>query len=185
MSSLKTKAKGARDLMNLLRPARKFNSLINAIDGAMGLIAGVLIFIMTALISFAVILRYVFNRPPTWTFDVCSFLLLAIAMFSGVYTMREDAHISFSIITDKLKPSFRRVTIALGSICGFVYCFVLLEESIRLGLRAIKYKIYAMAWVRLPDIYLFAMITVGALFLLLTFLVKMFAQIFKSDKISA
>jgi TRAP-type C4-dicarboxylate transport system permease small subunit len=168
--------------MKLLPVVRKIWSFSKAVDSAMGLIAGIITMVLVAIISYEVFLRYVFNRPPSWAFDVCTFLLLVVAMFSGAYTMGKDGHISFDMVTDRLSPRLRRLVIACGSFCGLIYCYFLVQESIKLALRSIKFRSYAMAYVRFPEIYLFLVMIVGALFLFLTFLIKILGEAFDIDR---
>ncbi len=168
--------------MDMLPVVRKVLSFSKSLDSAMGLIAGIITLVIVAIVSYEVFLRYFFNMPPSWAFDVSTFLLLVVAMFSGAYTMGQDGHISFNMVTDRLSPRLRRLVIACGSFCGLIYCYFLVQESVKMALKAFKYRSYAVAYVRFPEIYLFLVMIVGALFLFLTFLIKILAEAFNIDQ---
>lgn len=168
--------------MKISKAIQKSYSFIKAIDGVFGLVAGLCILVITAVVSYEVFFRYVLNRPPSWAFDVCSYLLLAVAVFSGVYAMEQDGHVRFTMLVQKLKPKPRIIIISMGSIFGIIYCVVLLTESIKLGLLAIERNIYTFAQARIPEIYLYLIIITGAFFLSLTFLVKLVLEIYCTPK---
>lgn len=61
-----------------------------------------------ALISWSVLMRYVFNRPPAWVDDVVGFLLVGIVMLSAAQALRNGEHIGVDVLTSKLGPRARR-----------------------------------------------------------------------------
>lgn len=164
------------------RAAEKFYSTIKAIDGVLGIIAGFCILVITIIICYEIIARYLFHRPPIWAFDICSYLLLVVALFSGAYAMAENGHVSFTMVLERLKPKARRVAMIIGFILGLTYCFFLLSQSVRLGAMAINRNMYTHDQLSIPDIYLYLVIIVGALFLSVTFLVKAIIEVFDVEK---
>jgi len=73
------------------------------------LAALILLFVMAA-VSVDVVMRYVFNRPLGWTYDLIS-LYLMTALFYLVLsrTFAEGAHISVDILEGRFPPAVRRV----------------------------------------------------------------------------
>ena len=160
----------------------KLYATIKRIDRTLGLIAGIGILVMTGIICYEIVARYVFHRPPIWAFDICSYLLLVVAVFSGAYAMAENGHISFTMVVEKLKVKTRRVVMMAGSILGLVYCGLLVSETVKLAAMAVKRNIHTHDQLGIPDIYLYLVIFVGAFFLSVTFLVKAVVDAYYSDK---
>ena len=160
----------------------KLYATIKRIDRILGLIAGIGILVMTGIICYEIVARYVFRRPPIWAFDICSYLLLVVAVFSGAYAMAEDGHISFTMVVEKLKVKTRRVVMMAGSVLGLVYCALLVSETVKLAVMAVKRNIHTHDQLGIPDIYLYLVILVGAFFLSVTFLVKAVVDAYYGDK---
>jgi TRAP-type mannitol/chloroaromatic compound transport system permease small subunit len=55
---------------------------------------------MTLLVATEVILRYVFNSPTIWAWDVIVQLLALIIVFSGGYTSLKNAHIGVDFLVE-------------------------------------------------------------------------------------
>jgi len=69
-----------------------------------------------------------------------------------------------------------------GSILGLVYCALLVSETVKLAVMAVKRNIHTHDQLGIPDIYLYLVILVGAFFLSVTFLVKAVVDAYYGDK---
>lgn len=73
------------------------------------LAALILLFVM-AVVSLDVVMRYVFNRPLGWSYDLISlYLMTALFYFVLSRTFAEGAHISVDILEGRFPPAIRRV----------------------------------------------------------------------------
>lgn len=166
--------------MKLSVVLKKLDAAIKTADTIMGHVAGFSILLITGIVSYEVFFRYVLNRPPIWAFDICSYLLLLIAVFSGVYTMEQDKHVSFTFVVENLRQKPKAIVLGVGFAFGLIYCICLLRESILLALLSAERNIYTFAQVRIPSVYLYLVIVIGAFFLLLTYVIKAIFDIFYS-----
>jgi len=161
---------------------RKAYAVVNGVDTVLGLIAGICILIITAITLYEIIARYIFHRPPFWAFDISSYLLLVVAVFSGVYAMANDGHVRFTMVVDKLRLKTRRKVMFVGLVLGLAYCVLLFQQAIKLGIMAVQRNIYTHMQIRIPDIYLYLVIIIGAFFLCLTFLGKAIMETFSGER---
>jgi TRAP-type C4-dicarboxylate transport system permease small subunit len=60
-----------------------------------------------ALIAWAVVMRYAFNRPPAWVDDAVGFLLVGIVMLAAAQVLRRGEHISVDLLASRLSPRSR------------------------------------------------------------------------------
>ncbi len=160
----------------------KLYLVVRRIDTVLGLVAGISVLVITAIICYEIVARYVFHRPPIWAFDICSYLLLVVAVFSGAYAMAENGHINFTMVLEKLKARPRRVVMIVGSIFGLIYCVLLVRETIKLGAMSVERNMHTHDQLGIPDIYLYLVILVGAFFLGATFLLKAVVDAYSGDK---
>jgi len=98
---------------------RRFESVIAAVENIASFVAAVVLCAVMLIVSADVAMRYVFNRPFGWTYDLISLYLMgALFYFALSPTFAQGAHISVDVIAHRLSPRIRRllqVIIALVS----------------------------------------------------------------------
>jgi TRAP-type C4-dicarboxylate transport system permease small subunit len=102
---------------------RRLESIIAAVENVASLVAAVVLCMVMLIVSADVAMRYVFNRPFGWTYDLISLYLMgALFYFALSPTFAQGAHISVDVIAHRLSPRIRRllqVIVALVSACLF------------------------------------------------------------------
>ncbi|MGR3496006.1 TRAP transporter small permease subunit [Citreimonas sp.] len=96
--------------------------IIRAIDGLneiVGRIVSVVAVVFAAIIIYDVVLRYAFNEPTRWAFDVSKQLYGFYFIMLGGYALRHRAHVSVDLVTERLGPK----TLKLVEIAGYVIFF--------------------------------------------------------------
>jgi TRAP-type mannitol/chloroaromatic compound transport system permease small subunit len=100
--------------------------LVRAIEKtsrACGVIAAVLVIALIILMLYDVVLRYVFNAPSLWAFDINTWLMGAAFVLSIAYALSKDAHVR----VDLLYSPATRHRLRYVDLIGFV--FILLPTS--------------------------------------------------------
>lgn len=69
-----------------------------------GLLAALFIVLMVLLVSYEVILRYVFKRAPMVADEFSAYLLVACIFIGLAYTMKEKGHIKVEVVVSRLAP---------------------------------------------------------------------------------
>lgn len=77
---------------------------IERISRACGYVASLLVLVLMWLMVYEVIMRYVFNAPTMWSFDLSTMTMGAIFVLSIAYTLLTDTHVRI----DLLHPYFGR-----------------------------------------------------------------------------
>lgn len=78
-----------------------------------------------ALIAWAVLMRYAFNRPPAWVDDAVGFLLVGIVMLAAAQVLRRGEHISVDLLASRLSPPSRRWADAWAALAALAAGLVL------------------------------------------------------------
>ena len=115
-------------------------SLIRLIDGinevvgkAVSFIAG----IFAGMIIYDVIMRYGFNAPTTWAFDLTKMLYGFYFVMLGGYALRHGAHVRVDLVTDNLAPMARRIIEILGYLIFFFpFAWVFVTKSWEFAMRS-------------------------------------------------
>jgi TRAP-type C4-dicarboxylate transport system permease small subunit len=150
---------------------------LNLVTKAFYVISMAALFFIAAAILYDVLLRAVFKRPTYWTVEVTALLLVVIAFLGAADILRENKHIQFSLILDRLSPKGRRIAEIVNSLFGLTFCLVLTWQA-----GAATRMVYVND-MRLPSIlstplYIpYLVMTVGALVLSLQLILKIIVNI--------
>jgi TRAP-type C4-dicarboxylate transport system permease small subunit len=99
------------------------------LDGIDSVLKTICIFIMAAIVamlSYAVIMRYVFHMPPSWSMELSRYSFLWMVMLCAVIVTREETHIRMSFLVNLLPPRvwFAWTTLLRLAMIGFCYVMV-------------------------------------------------------------
>lgn len=90
---------------------RERSGLIKTIDrisdGA-GAIASLALAVMTGVVVYEVVSRYVFNSPTAWVTEIGTYLFVAIVFLGMAVAQRQNAHIRVEVLVDSLAPEWRK-----------------------------------------------------------------------------
>lgn len=93
-------------------------SLVRIIGRAnlvLGKIAAPITLVITGLVLMEVFLRYFFNAPTTWSNEMVQYLLCALVMFGGGFTLRNYGHTRVDIVHVRFSARARAwVEVATG-----------------------------------------------------------------------
>ena len=84
---------------------------LGAIEKIGSFIAAMFMFLIMIIVFGDVVMRYVFNRPFSWAYDLIALYLMAGVFFlvlSEAYTNR--AHVSVDILQQKFSPAMIRLS---------------------------------------------------------------------------
>ena len=136
----------------------------------LGLAAAALLASLAA-IAYSVVRRYLFGAPVAWTDELVGYLLVASVMLAAADALFGGEHIAVDIVTERLAPAGKRITLIVGLAAVAATAVLLLIEGIgtvqfshQVGLRSNGYLALPL-WV--PQL----LIPIGALLLLLAAIV--------------
>ena len=102
-------------MKRIFTPIGKTIGFINQSIAAFGIAAGV------ALAFYNVIARYVFNSSLTWASELTIYLFLWSTFFGAAYCFKVDAHISVSVLLDKVSPKVAKVLMLFSHLITLIY----------------------------------------------------------------
>jgi len=96
-------------------------------------IAGVLLISMMALTVVDTFMRYVFNAPLSWGFDlVTRYLLVGFFFFSFSIALRMGEHVAVDYFVNKFPVGFQRFMIAVAwGLCGLIAIVITVLSSLQ------------------------------------------------------
>ena len=109
-------------LVNVLSVAENINQW-------MGRITLYLVFMLPAVMLYEVVLRYIFNSPTIWAFEVSNFLFGGIIILGGGYLLLHKGHVSVDIIYNRLSVRGRAILDLCTAPLFFLFVGVLLWQG--------------------------------------------------------
>ncbi|HHX36699.1 MAG TPA: TRAP transporter small permease [Clostridiaceae bacterium] len=108
------------------------NKLKKALNTLLGILAGGSLALMTILVTYQVITRYIFQNPATWTEELVSYMFAWSSLLGASYVFGERGHMNIPVVAQKFKPAGQK---ALGIIGEIILIFFSLVIMIYGGIR--------------------------------------------------
>lgn len=120
-----------------------------------------------ALISWAVVMRYAFNRPPAWVDDAVGFLLVGIVMLAAAQVLRRGEHIGVDLLATRLSPPVRRWADAWAALAALAAALVLVVNGWSTAMFSRQLGIVAEGNVEIPVFWVQLFLPLGGLMMAL------------------
>jgi TRAP-type C4-dicarboxylate transport system permease small subunit len=113
----------------------RLNKIVDAVEWTFNLLASLTLASIMLIVASDVTMRYLANRPYSWSYDLISIYLVATLFYGSLsYTFRINGHISVDILQGRMPVLVRRMCqIAIGLVIAALFGTM----SILFALRAI------------------------------------------------
>lgn len=156
----------------MIEPGSRFSRCLSRINLAAAWLAAAMIFLMMAVITYAVAMRFLFNQPVTWVVEATSYLLLYITFLGTAWLLEQDGHVDVDLLTGALSPRRRALLKAATSVCGALASIILAWKGTAVTLDYFVRKVTVIGILNIPQYLLIGVIPVGASLLFLQFVLK-------------
>jgi len=119
------------------------------------------------LIAWAVVMRYLFNRPPVWTDEVVGFILVGIVMLAAAQSLRHGEHIGVDILVARLGARGRFWAQLWSSSAVLVVALILIVNGWRTAMFSRQIGVLTEGNLEIPVFWLQLLLPLGGLMLLL------------------
>lgn len=97
----------------------KTDKWLSGLDLALAVAAALCIVAMMLITGADVVMRYAFNRPLAWAFDLLTHYLLVAGFFLGLsYTLRKNHHICVDFFVRMFPEQMYQIAMVIGSMLG-------------------------------------------------------------------
>ena len=154
----------------------KLNAILERINNAMAWIAALAIIFMMFAISYAVMMRYIWNKPVPWIVEISSYLMLYITFLGTAWLQRKGGHVEVDLFIGRLKPRSRAVLKAVTSLGGALVGFILAWKGALVTVDYLQRDVTVIGILNTPQFLLMGIIPIGGLLLLVEFLLQAWRQ---------
>ena len=117
-AAVETKAAPEPRVPGLLGRIDRLMKGLNAVLMALG---GVALVAGCVVLSYGVVIRYVFELPTDWQGELAVFLILGAVFMSSAAVQAKRGHVAIEAITGLLSPRVNRVRLLLADLISFVF----------------------------------------------------------------
>ena len=154
----------------------KLDALLDRTHHAMAWLAAVAIVFMMLAISYAVMMRYAWNKPVPWIVEISSYLMLYITFLGTAWLQHKGGHVEVDLLTGSLKPRIRAALKTFTSLGGAVVGFVLAWKGCLVTVDYFQRDVMAIGILNTPQFLLMGIIPIGGFLLLVEFLLQAWRQ---------
>ncbi len=120
-----------------------------------------------AMVTYAVVMRYVFNSAPTWVDDSVGFILVGVVMLGAATTLRQGGHINVDMLTDRLGPRGKRRAGAWATLSVLLVSLILIVNGWQTAMSSRMLGISTSGNVEVPVYLLELLLPLGGVLMLL------------------
>lgn len=153
--------------------ARKVSDFIDAISRLTGILSAFLMGAIAFIVSYEVVMRYVFRSPTGWTIEFVPFLILWGGFIGASLTLKEDRHIRVDLLMRHLSPKSRTIMHAITGGIGLIFCSVLFVEGVKMVMQTKELGTVTSGTFEIPIFIPQLCIPVGAVLLFLQFMKRL------------
>ena len=146
-------------------------ALLRGLVALGGIVGAVAMWAITAVVTYDVIARFL-GHPTLWALEVSSYLMIAVAILGAGDTLRHDGHFTVRVVVDALPPTAQRVLDLLVAVACAIFIGLFAWGAVELLDYSFQYEIRSPTLLQVPLIYPQGLVAIGALLLLLAFLLR-------------
>ncbi|SLN24131.1 Tripartite ATP-independent periplasmic transporters, DctQ component [Roseivivax jejudonensis] len=141
--------------------------ILDSVNEVVGRVVACLAIVFAAITVYDVIMRYGFNAPTRWAFDVSKQLYGFYFILLGGYALRHQSHVRVDLVTERFGEGLRRVVEIAGYVIFFFpFAWVFFTRSWEFAARSVAQGETTYGAVQLPVYPLKIAMTVAAALLL-------------------
>ncbi len=100
---------------------KALDTIKNIFNKILEILGTITLGIMTVLVVYQVITRYVFNAPSAYSEALSQYLFVWMIMFGSAYVYGSREHLTIDLLKDKFSPRLNMIVEVLMNICLFAF----------------------------------------------------------------
>lgn len=149
---------------------KKFNAIFDSLTDTMAVIAGLFIILMMFIECYEIVSRYFFRRPTVWSVEFCEYMLFFLAFLGATWVLRKRAHISVTILVERLKPRTQIYCNLFSSFLGIIISLIIFWFSLKTSWECYVISVKVVKTYAFPKWIFLSFISLGYLLLFIEFI---------------
>jgi len=162
-----------------MKKLERFLSVIDLINGWTGRIVGHLLILMMFIVTFEVVMRYIFNRPTLWAMEMNQYLFCILIALGGGHVLLNRGHINVDILYGRFGERTRAIFDLCTSPIFFLLIITLIWQGFEVAVDSTRYtETSEMAGIPVYPVHI--LLVVGAFLIFLQAFAKFARDLAKS-----
>lgn len=103
-------------------PLARFSRALAALNSFIMALAGFAAIVASLVLSYSVIVRYLFKAPTYWQDEAAVFLLVGATFLTAAFVQERRGHVGIEAFAELLSPAANRVRLTLVDILSLAFC---------------------------------------------------------------
>ncbi len=99
-----------------------------------------LVIVMSVIIGFEVVARYIFRSPTLWAHEVSAMVFGTYIILGGAYTLLAKGHVNVDICYGRFSTRGKALLDVLTFTIFALFCFALVWKGWEIGLKSLKFQ---------------------------------------------
>jgi TRAP-type C4-dicarboxylate transport system permease small subunit len=156
---------------------KKRKSSFDFIIELLAYLAGIILLVMTFVVTGAALMRYLGFRPPIWTLQFTEYALLWFTFLGAAWLLREGGHIRIDTLITRLYIKNRHKVEIINDVLGFIVCVIVFWFGTQHSIDLYQREIMEVKGTIVPKFPIFLIIPIGGLALSIQFGRQFFQKI--------
>ena len=152
-------------------------SALHKIFSAFSKVSQWVLFILTMIVFYDVVLRYVFNNPTIWALEISEYMLVFLGFFMAADIQAKKRHIKMDFFYSVFPQAVRSCLDALFHMGTAGFSLLLLWSSMKMTITAYRYDSLSNSLLETPLFIPYSIIPLAMLMLLLQSIIDLFEDI--------
>lgn len=100
---------------------KALDAIKNVLNKILEILGTVTLGIMTVLVVYQVVTRYVFNAPSPFSEALSQYLFVWMIMFGSAYVYGSREHLTIDLLKDKFSPKLNMIVEVIANVCLFAF----------------------------------------------------------------
>ncbi len=140
---------------------RTIGFLSNKLNLLGGALSEIFILIMGLIVTYEVIMRYLFRAPTTWVLEISTYLCIGSVFLAGGFSLREKNHINVDVLTSRFSYRNQIILQLICVILSFIYCLVLTWKGAELAFSSFRFKEVSPTILNVPMVIPNSLVPIG------------------------
>lgn len=119
---------------SIIRIDKALCGISDIVNRFCGIISGIFILFISVIVTYEIIMRFIFRSPTSWVLETSIYLMIACVFLAAGYTQREKNHINVDFLTSRLCKQDQLILEFITTLLSVSYIFVLILEGWKLAL---------------------------------------------------
>lgn len=151
--------------------------LIGVVNRGAALLGAALLLAITLAVFYEVILRYVFNAPTEWSFELTGYALVWAGFLAAGYALAHDRHVRVEILSDRLPGPMRTGLMVITDLIALGFCLAVAYHGFKYVHLSYITESASVSPLRVPMFIPEAGVPIGAVLLSLQFVARILVQL--------